>query len=84
MSRTYYIEYMVNGMKYYKSIESTEKNHKEGENIIIYCLLDNPEKIYTPLEDKGRLLSIFIVTPIFSLLGFKCMNNYNIFTYRKS
>ena len=84
MSRTYFIEYEVNGKKYMESIDSTEKNHKVGETITIYCLLDNPEKIYAPLENKGRILSIFIVFPIFSMLGYACIRNYNIFTYKKS
>ena len=77
LTRTYFIEYYVNGEKYFKSIESTERNHNEGETITIYCLLDNPEKIYVPLEDNVRILSILIVFPIFSMLGYTCVKYFH-------
>lgn len=84
LSRTYSIEYVVNDKKYSESIVLTEKNLKEGDTITMYYLLDNPEKIYVPLEDKGHILSIFIAFPIFSFLGYLCIKRYNIFTYNKT
>lgn len=84
LSRTYRIEYTVNDKEYSEYVELTEKSYKEGDTITMYCLLDNPNKIYIPLENKVRILSIFIVCPIFSMLGINCIKIYNIFTYKKS
>lgn len=84
---TYYkIEYTVNEEKYTESFESLSTLYKEGDIINIYCLKNNPKKIYVPLESSNKgmqILSSMVGAIILIVLGRLCIKYYNIFKYKR-
>lgn len=78
LTRTYWIEYTVNGKKYTYSCESTLKFYNEGNTITIYCLLDNPNKVFVPLENGVGRLQIIIICPICIIIGGIFIKKYNV------
>lgn len=83
----YSIQYEVNGKKYTDYFRSTSYQYYKGDVIKIYCLENNPEKIYNHLE-KGEKITQVIMCIIIAItlikLGNTCIKEYNIFKYRRS
>ena len=84
ISKHYIIEYVIDGKKYSKQLTSTEKKHEIGDTITIYCMRDNPEKIYAPMENLYRVLTVLVVFPGLTIVGLFSIIKYNIFTYGRT
>lgn len=74
--KVYSIKYVINNETHYKSVSSSKKDLQKGDTIIIYCLPNEPTKVYVPIESNGNLMLGVMAFLLFipGIVVIKCSN----------
>lgn len=87
--KDYSIEYEIKGRQYSDMIRIRNSDLRKGDKILLYYLPNHEDKLYLTKENNVMKTIVagigfgIIMFPI-AFLGFKCIQRYNVFKYKRN